>query len=69
VEVQLVKRVMVWTKGGLVGGREVTICTGCLTETDTSQEGFAVAYFELTLGQAGKDQSWRVTNLLEMVVS
>jgi hypothetical protein len=37
-----------------------------LTETDTSQEGFAIAYCELTLGEEGKEQSWGVTNLLEM---
>ncbi len=58
-----------WTKGGpAVGGREVAIRKGSLTETDTSQEGFAVAYFELTFGEAGKEQSWGVVNMLEMVV-
>ncbi len=58
-----------WTKGGpVLGGREVTISKGSLTETDTSQEGLAIAYFELTLGEAGKEQSWGVTNMLEMIV-
>jgi len=67
VEVRLVRRMIVWTKGGpVVGGREVTISKGSLTETDTAQEGLAIAYFELTLGEEGKEQSWGVTNLLEM---
>jgi hypothetical protein len=58
-----------WTRNGpVVGGREITISKGSLTETDTSQEGFAIAYCELTLGEEGKEQSWGVTNLLEMTV-
>jgi len=56
-----------WTKNGpVVGGREVTISKGSWTETDTAQEGVAIAYFELTLGKEGKEQSWGVTNMLEM---
>lgn len=62
------KRLIAWTKGGTVKGREAAISKGSLTETDTSQEGFAVAYFELTLGESGKQQSWVVTDLLELVV-
>ena len=58
-----------WIRDGpVVGGREITISKGSLTETDTSQEGFAIAYFELTLGEQGKVQSWSVANLLEMTV-
>ncbi|KAH9030679.1 hypothetical protein EDB85DRAFT_1962607 [Lactarius pseudohatsudake] len=68
VEVQLVRRMIAWTKcDPVVGGRDATISKGSLTETDTSQEGLAVAYFDLTLGEAGKEQSWGVTNILEMV--
>ncbi|KAH9079218.1 hypothetical protein EDB83DRAFT_2341445 [Lactarius deliciosus] len=68
VEVQLVRRMIAWTKcDPVVGGRDVSISKGSLTETDTSQEGLAVAYFDLTLGEAGKEQSWGVTNVLEMV--
>ncbi|KAI9466009.1 hypothetical protein BJY52DRAFT_1163178 [Lactarius psammicola] len=68
VDVHLIRRMMTWIKGGpVVGGREVIVSKGSLTETDTSQEGLAVAYFELTLGEAGKEQSWSVTNMLEMV--
>ncbi|KAH9060059.1 hypothetical protein EDB87DRAFT_1618339 [Lactarius vividus] len=68
VEVQLVRRMIAWTKGGpVVGGRDATISKGSLTEADTSQEGLAVAHFDLTLGEAGKEQSWSVTDILEMV--
>ncbi|KAF8275227.1 hypothetical protein EI94DRAFT_1560422 [Lactarius quietus] len=68
VDVHFVRRLIAWTKGGsAIRGRETAISKGSLTETDTSQEGFAVAYFELTLGEAGKQQSWGVTDLLEMV--
>ena len=57
------------TKGGLIiGGQKVPISNGSLMETDTSQEGCAIAYFELTLGEKGKEQSWGITNLLEMAV-
>jgi len=67
VEVRLTRRMIAWTKAGpVIGGREVTISKGSLTEADTSQEGFAIAYVELTLGEEGKEQSWGVTDLLEM---
>ena len=63
------RRLIVWTNGGIaIRGREAVITKGSLTETDTSQEGFAVAYFELTLGEAGKQESWGITDLLELVV-
>ena len=69
MDVHFVRRLLAWTKAGLaIRGREDIISKGGLTETDTSQEGFAVAYFGLTLGEAGKQQSWCVTDLLELVV-
>jgi len=68
VDVHFVRRLIVWTNGGIaIRGREAVITKGSLTETDTSQEGFAVAYFELTLGEAGKQESWGITDLLELV--
>jgi len=67
VDVQFVRRLIAWTKGGTaIRGPDVAISKGTLTETDTSQEGFAIAYFELTLGEAGKQQSWGVADLVEM---
>lgn len=70
VDVYFVRRLIAWTKGGtaIIRGPDVAISKGTLTETDNSQEGFAIAYFELTLGEAGKQQSWGVADLFEMVV-
>jgi hypothetical protein len=69
VEAQLVKR-MVATKGGqVIGGREMILNRANFIQNDTSQEGLAVSYFELTLGEQGKEQSWGIANILEMHVS
>jgi len=66
VEAQLAKR-MVAAKGGqVVGGREIVLSKANFIQIDTSQEGLAVSYFELTLGEPEKEQSWGVTDILEM---
>ncbi|KAI0306758.1 hypothetical protein B0F90DRAFT_1808376 [Multifurca ochricompacta] len=68
VEAQLVKQTIAWAKGGQVlGGREIVVCKGNLIKTDTPQEGFAVSYFGLALGEPGKEQSWRVADMVEMI--
>jgi hypothetical protein len=70
VEAQLVKHVVAWAKDGrVVGGREVTLSKANFIKTDTSQEGVAVSYFELVLGELGKEQSWKVNGVLEVAVS
>ena len=61
---------MAWAKDGqVVGGREVTLSKANFIKTDTSQEGLAVSYFELALGEPGKEQSWKINGVLEVAVS
>jgi hypothetical protein len=55
--------------GQVVGGREVVLSKGIVTETDTTEEGFAISYFDLTLGEAGKEQSWAIDDDIEVAVS
>lgn len=70
LEAQLVKRMVAWSSSGqLVGGREVIVSKGNFIETDASQEGLAVSYFELALGESGKEQSWGIAKVAEVSVS
>jgi hypothetical protein len=70
VEAQLAKHVAAWAKGGqAVRLREITLSNANFIKTDTSQEGLAVSFFELTLGESGKEQSWVVGGMLEVAVS
>jgi hypothetical protein len=70
VEAQLAKHVVAWSKDGqVIGGREVTLSNVNFIKTDTSQEGLAVSYFELVLGEPGKEQSWKTNGVLEVAVS
>jgi hypothetical protein len=54
--------------GQVVGGREVILSKGNVTQTDTKQS-LAVIYFHLTLGESGKEQSWGIDDVIEVVVS
>ncbi|KAH9997521.1 hypothetical protein BJV77DRAFT_1156858 [Russula vinacea] len=47
-------------------GREVVLSKGNITQTDTTEEGFAISYFDLTLGESGKEQSWSVEDDVKM---
>ena len=59
-----------WSPSGqIVGGREVILSKGNYIETDTTQEGFAISYLDLTLGEPGKEQTWGVTEVVEVTVS
>jgi hypothetical protein len=70
VEAQLAKHVVAWANGDqVVGRREITLSNANFITTDTSQEGLAVSYFELPLGESGKEQSWVVGGILEIAVS
>jgi hypothetical protein len=70
VKAQLTRHLVAWAKGGqVVGGREITLSDANFIKTDTSQEGLAVSYFELTLGESGKEQSWGISGVLEVAVS
>lgn len=55
--------------GRVVGGREVVLSRGNVTQIDTTEEGFAVSYFDLTLGEPGKEQSWAVDDDIKVTVS
>jgi len=69
-EAELVKHVVAWSPGGqIVGGREVILSKCKFTQTDTTQEGFAISYVDLTLGEPGKEQSWGITEVIEVAVS
>lgn len=60
-EAQLVKYMVARTQSGqVVGRREVVLSRGNVTEIDTTKEGVAISYFDLTLGEAGKEQSWSI---------
>lgn len=76
LEAQLVKYMVARTQSGrVVGGKEVVLSRGDVTEVDTMEEGFAFSYFNLTLGEPGKEQSWaidddiKVTYLIRVTVS
>ena len=55
--------------GRVVGGREVVLSRGNVTEVDTTEEGFAISYFDLTLGDLGKEQSWAIDDDIKVTVS
>ena len=55
--------------GRVVGGREVVLSRGNVTEINTIEEGFAVSYFDLTLGEPGKEQSWAIDDDIKVTVS
>jgi hypothetical protein len=61
LEAHLVKCIIARTHGGHVGGREVVISKGNVTQIDTTEEGFAILYFDLTLGESGKSSPGRST--------
>lgn len=54
--------------GRVIGGKEVVLSRGNVTETDTSEEGFAISYFDLTLGEPGKEQSWAIDDDIKITV-
>ena len=69
-EAELVKHMVAWSPSGqIVGGREVTLSKGSFTQTDTTEEGFAISYVDLTLAEPGKEQSWGITKVIEVAVS
>jgi hypothetical protein len=55
--------------GQVVRTQEVILSKGNFAETDTTQEGIAITYFDLTLGESGKEQSWRIPAVIEVAVS
>ena len=55
--------------GRVVGGREVVLSRGNVTEVDTTEEGFAISYLDLTLGELGKEQSWAIDDDIKVTVS
>ncbi len=55
--------------GRVVGGKEVVLSRGDVTEIDTTEEGFAISYFDLTLGEPGKEQSWAIDDDIKVTVS
>jgi hypothetical protein len=69
-EAELVKHLVARSPSGqIVGGREVILSKGNFPQTDTTQEGFATSYIDLTLGKPGKEQSWGITGAIEIAVS
>jgi hypothetical protein len=70
LEAQLVKYMVARTQSGrVVGGREIVLSRGNVTEINTIEEGFAVSYFDLTLGEPGKEQSWAIDDDIKVTVS
>lgn len=55
--------------GHIITGREVVLSKGNVTEVDTTEEGFAIVYFDLTLGETGKEQSWAIDDDIKVTVS
>jgi hypothetical protein len=69
-EAQLIKHMVAWSPGGqILGGREVVLSKGNSFETDTTQEGLAIAYVDLTLGEPGREQTWAIAGVVEVTVS
>ena len=70
LEAQLVKYMVARTEGGrVVGGREVVLSRGNVTQVDTTEEGLAISYFDLTLGEPRKEQSWAIDDDIKVTVS
>jgi len=70
LEAELVKYMVARTQSGqVVGGREVLLSRGNVTEIDTTEEGFVTSYFDLTLGEPGKQQSWAIDDDIKVTVS
>jgi len=66
-EAELVKHLVARSPSGqIVGGREVILSKGNFPQTDTTQEGFATSYIDLTLGEPGKEQTWGITGAIEV---
>lgn len=69
-EAELVKHTVAWSPSGqIVVGREVILSKGNFIQTDTTQEGFAISYVDLTLAEPGKEQSWGIAEVIEVAVS
>ncbi|KAI0295527.1 hypothetical protein BC826DRAFT_1134661, partial [Russula brevipes] len=67
LKAQLVKHMVALSPTGqVVGTQEVILSKGNFAETDTTQEGTAITYFHLTLGESGKEQSWRIPAVIEV---
>jgi hypothetical protein len=66
----LVKYMVARTESGrVVGGKEVVLSRGEVTEIDTTEEGVAISYFDLTLGELGREQSWVIDDDIKVTVS
>lgn len=66
----MVKYLVARTEGGrVVGGREVVLSRGNVTEVNTTEEGLAISYFDLTLGELRKEQSWAIDDEIKVTVS
>jgi len=69
-EAQLTKQMIARSPSGqIIGGREVILSKGNFFETDTTQEGLAIAYVDLTLGEPGREQTWAIAGVMEVTVS
>lgn len=70
LEAQLVKYIRARSHSGqVITGREIVLSKANVTEIDTTEEGYAISYFDLTLGEAGKEQSWAIDDEIRVTVS
>lgn len=70
LETQLVKYMVALTQSGqVIGRREIILSRGNITEINTTKEGVAISYFDLTLGEPGKEQSWAIDENIKVTVS
>jgi hypothetical protein len=69
-EAQLIKHMVARSPSGqIIGGREIILSKGDSFETDTTQEGLAIAYVDLTLGEPGREHTWAIAGVIEVTVS
>lgn len=70
LESQLVKYMVALTQNGqVIGRKEIVLSRGNITGINTNKEGVAISYFDLTLGEPGKEQSWAIDENIKVTVS
>lgn len=66
----MLKRMVAWSPSGqVIAERETILSEGNFYATDIMQEDLAVSYFDLTLGECGKEQPWVIDDVIEVDVS
>jgi hypothetical protein len=69
VEAKITKRTKISLHGQSTGSREIVLGKATVLDVDTSRDGYAVVHLAVPAGEAGKEQSWAIPGLVEIMVS